>query len=175
MSIKALIIYDDISCATNAKVVLHRATRRTKRAVKWDVSPWPLEMLKSPPTAGHALRDGADVHLIIFAVHHLPRLHGWLVKWLRQWVSRRRIPEAAIAIIGDGAAEAQAARATVELSRFARQNGLSFISNNHGETSDKSEFLNPDRNQARSSMPLLPPSFRHAASGVRDFGWGIND
>jgi hypothetical protein len=173
--LKALIIYDDISCAKNAKAMLRRATRRADAALKWDISPWRLDMLRSPLTANHALHDAADAHLIIFAVRRLPRLHGWLMDWLRQWVSCRRTPEAALASIGDGTAAVWAAPATVELSQFARLNGLSFIFNNRGEMSDKSEFLTPDGSQAMSSTSPSPPSFRHPPTGVHDFGWGIND
>jgi hypothetical protein len=118
------------------------------------------------------LRDGADAYLIILAVHHLPKLHGWLAEWLQRWASRRKIADAALAIIGDGTAEAHAARATVEMSRFALQNGLSFISNSHGEIGDKLNLLSPNGNKA---MPRIPPSYWEPASGVRDFGWGIND
>jgi hypothetical protein len=39
-TMKALVIYDDISRAANTKAVLHRAARRADVTVKWDINPW---------------------------------------------------------------------------------------------------------------------------------------
>jgi len=147
---KALIIYDDITCAANTTAILHRVAHHADITVKWEITPWRLNRLEFPPTAKQALGDAADADLIVFAVRSTPKLPVWLMDWLEEWAGHRHIPDAAVAIIGDGTAVAAAAPATTELSQFARQHGLSFIFNNHGGIDDEPAFIDPKLNKGGS-------------------------
>jgi hypothetical protein len=156
---KALIIYDDITCAANTTAILHRVAHHADITVKWEITPWRLNRLEFPPTANQALEDAADAHLIVFAVRSTPRLPAWLMDWLEEWARHRQIPDAAVAIIGDGTAVAAVAPATTELSRFARQHGLSFIFNNHGGIDDERAFIDPKLNKGGSGAFSAQPVY----------------
>ena len=97
---KTLIIYDDVTRAANTNAVLHRVAHRADMAVKWDIRPWRLNMLKLPATAGLALRDAVDAHLIVFAVRRINKPHVWLMNWLEQWAALRQTHDAALCFRG---------------------------------------------------------------------------
>jgi hypothetical protein len=174
-TMKALIIYDDVTRAANTNAVLHRVAHRADMAVKWDIRPWRLNMLKLPATAGLALRDAVDAHLIVFAIRRINKLHVWLMNWLEQWATLRQTPDAALALVGDGTAKASMAPATVAMSRFARQNGLSFFFNNHGEINNKPAFSDPSPNEEISYVLAPSPPVRPAPNSSAHLAWGIND
>src|SRR5579863_8472759 len=132
-AMKALIFYDDLDCALNTKGILHHASHHAGVTVQWTIRPWRLNMLQFSPTAEDALRDAADAHLILLAVRHSPSLPSWLMDWLDRWAALRQTPDAALAVICDGANKASVAQATVELSRFARRYGLTVIRDDTGE------------------------------------------
>ena len=56
MTLKAAIIYDDFDFAARAAALLDRAAIRTDEAMKWDVKPWRLNVLKQPPSAKPSAR-----------------------------------------------------------------------------------------------------------------------
>jgi len=173
--LKVLIVYDDVTRAANVNAILHRVAHRADMAVNWDIRPWRLNMLKLPATAGLVLRDAVDAHLIVFAVRTINKLHVWLINWLERWATLRQTPDAALALVGDGTAQASTAPATVAMSRFARQNGLGFFFNNHGKINNKQAFPNPIRNEEVSYV--LPPSplVRPAPNSSAHLAWGINE
>ena len=119
---KALIVYDDATCAATTNAILHRAADRADISVKWDVRPWRLNMLRFTPTAEEAMSDAADADLIVFAIRNTRSLPTWLVNWLERWAVLRQSPGAALAVIGCGTAEV-----SVAMRQFARRFGLSFI------------------------------------------------
>jgi hypothetical protein len=161
---KALIIYDDVTCAANMTAILHRVAHHADMTVKWKISPWRLNLLKFPPTAKQALGDAAAADLIVFAVRCTPKLPLWLMEWLEEWARYRHIADAAVAIIGDGTPNVEEVPATAQLSQFARRHGLNFIFNNHGGIYDKLVFI--DRNPARGGpcVFLAQPYFGNASS-----------
>jgi len=119
---KALIVYDDATCAANTNAILHRAADRADISVKWDIRPWRLNMLRFTPIAEEAMSDAADAHLIVFAIRNTRSLPTWLMNWLERWAALRQFPGVALAVTGCGTAEA-----SVGLHKFARRFGLSFI------------------------------------------------
>jgi hypothetical protein len=121
-TMKALIVYDDATCAATTNAILHRAADRADISVKWDIRPWRLNMLRFTPIAEEAMSDAADAHLIVFAIRNTRSLPTWLMNWLERWAVLRQFPGVALAVIGCGTAEA-----SVELHQFARRFGLSFI------------------------------------------------
>jgi len=166
---KALIIYDDIACAANTAAILHQVAHDPDVAIKWEIRPWRLKMLKSQPTAKQVLGDATDAHLIIFAVRSTPKLPLWVMNWLEQWAGIRYTPDAAVAIIGDATRNATPAQATVELSQFARRHDLSFICNHRAGTDDPPAFPYP--RVPGGEPPLFPPTApfpKHESNDTRD-------
>jgi hypothetical protein len=155
---KALIFYEDIVGAANTRAILNRVAHRADIAVKWDISPWRLGLLEFQRTAELALRDATDAHLIVFTNRFAAGLSAELTEWLEKWATLRHVPDAAIAIIGDGTSKASSAPATSELSQFTRRHGLSFIFSNHGTASDESSPILPGYFHTQASDSSAPPS-----------------
>jgi hypothetical protein len=172
---KAIVIYDDLAIATEAITALQRATHHQNAAVKWNLRPWRIDMLKLPPTANQALIDEADAHLIVFALRRTSSLPVWLIDWLEQWAALRHTRDAALAIIGDGNATAYLAQATVELSQFARRCGLTVICENHGEIDDEPDFFRDDSTDGKLSVLPTPPRFGQVVNHGDHHAWGINE
>jgi hypothetical protein len=172
---KALVIYDDLALASEANAILQRATHPPNAAVQWNIRPWRLDMLKSLPTADEALKDAADARLIALAIRRTSPLPAWLIDWLKQWAALRQTPDAALAVIGDGYAKASLAQATVELSRFARQYGLTVICEKHGEINDQPASLDPKLNERKSPVFPASPDFGNVPNHGSDRKWGLNE
>jgi len=174
-ALKAIVIYDDLAIATKAVAALQHATHHQNATVKWNLTPWPIDMLKLPPTADQALVDGADAHLIVFAVRRTSPLPVWLIDWLEQWAALRHTSDAALAIISDGTAKTSLAQATVELSQFARRCGLTVICENHGEIDDEPAFFHDNSTDSKLSLLPTPPRFGRVPSHGAHQAWGINE
>ena len=157
---KALIVYDDATCAATTNAILHRAARRADISVKWDIRPWRLNMLRFTPTAEAVMSDAADAHLIVFAIHKARSLPAWLMKWLERWALLCQTPGAALAIIGCGTAEV-----SVEMRQFARRFGLSFIWEGHKPQLGVGFLIEAASTEYKLSV--LPTPF--------DFGNRLND
>jgi hypothetical protein len=123
----AAIIYDELARAVKANTMLEEALFRAHEKVRWNVKPWPLNLLKLPPTATEALSDLKDVHLIVFAIRPAQLLPTGLLDWLGQWAERRQVGEAALAVFNDGNGETPPTPAVFELAQFAERQGLNFI------------------------------------------------
>src|SRR5271154_5711262 len=66
-TMKALIIYDDFYSAIKANASLQHSADKADLAVRWNIRPWRVDMLKFPPTADEALTEALDAHLIVLA------------------------------------------------------------------------------------------------------------
>jgi hypothetical protein len=99
-TMKALIIYDDLSSARGANVALQRSASNSGVALEWNVNPWQINLLQIPATAEEALREAWDAHLIVIAGRSAQSLPLWLYGWLEDWARGRKIQEAALALFG---------------------------------------------------------------------------
>jgi hypothetical protein len=172
---KALIIYDDRTFAAKTGAMLQRAADNSDRSVRWNVSPWHMEMLKRPSSAVQALKEAADAHLVVLVFRSVKQLPDWLTDWLEQWAKSRLTLDAALALIRDGEANILLAPSTSDLSLFAKHHHLSFINDDGGEVEDRPEFLL--RSLLESEMTLSPAICRtiNTPIGDRYRGWGINE
>jgi hypothetical protein len=148
----AVIIYDEEDYAIKAKAKFENAAHRASEVLQWAVKPWPLETLNSPSTAGKALAEAADAHLILFGLRNPRLLPGWLQNWLEQWAAHRQVSEAALAALGGANADLLSATEVPELSQFGERYGLSLICRNMDSMEEGSAA-------ARSAIPnVLPPT-----------------
>jgi hypothetical protein len=174
-TMKALIVYDDATCAATTNAILHRAADRAEISVKWDIRPWRLNMLSFTPTVEEAMSDAADAHLIVFAIRNTRSLPTWLMSWLERWAALRQIPDAALATIGYGSPDAQLQQSTPNLVQFARRFGLGFIFENLGENNDRLPILDPTLTEYKLPSLLAPPDSGTAPGEKAHHAWGIND
>ena len=73
MTLKATVIYDDFDFAARTAALLEPVAARVREAMKWEVKPWRLDLLKQPTLAETALAEAADADLLVFA---LSRTHS---------------------------------------------------------------------------------------------------
>src|SRR5580692_4901818 len=97
-SMKALIIYDNLSSFAKANAALQHSAQNADVNVLWSIRPWRVDMLKFPPTADEALTEAIDAHLIVFAGRCVQSLPFWLQDWLEQWAKYRRVEDAALGV-----------------------------------------------------------------------------
>jgi len=170
-----VIIYDDYACAVKAKAMFDRAAHRANEVLRWTVKPWRLDMLARPLTAGEALTDAADAHLVVLTVRHPLSLPGWVPGWLEQWAARRQVPDAALAVWDGGNGDTLSASAAPDLSQFAQRHGLSFISGDAGPIEDEAAVpaRRLTRRQALATPAPQPILERAPVSPASD--WGINE
>ena len=82
MTLKATVIYDQFEFATRATALLERVAARVHEAVKWDVTPWRLDLLKSSALAEAALAEAAEADLLVFALSRTPAPPAEFTVWL---------------------------------------------------------------------------------------------
>ena len=166
-SMKALIIYDDLTGATRATAALKRAALRANVGADWDIKPWRTDALKFPSVADKALIEAADADLIVLAGPQAHSLPTWLEEWLRCWVIRRNIQDAALAVLYDESAEVLVAPDASHLSQFSEGHGLSLITESETTPEDHQRLSTPRAQSARrrpefptaeTAVPVLIPA-----------------
>src|SRR5271167_3717228 len=176
---KALIIYDDFYSAIKANASLQHSAHKADLAVRWNIRPWRVDMLKFPPTADEALTEALDAHLIVLAGHSAQSLPFWLERWLKQWAKYRRIKDAALAVVIAGSSEAlSSASAKPDLSRFARRHDLRVIFDDNitsvpSSIEDKSPSGESHHHQRELRMSPFLPLTLDAKTRNEYRGWSI--
>ena len=172
---KALIIYGELALATQAKAMLERAAQRADATTRWDVKPWRVDLLTPQGMGNAALKDGADAHVIVFAVHPAQSLPAWLVDWLEQWARARQVQDAALAVFDGGNGDTLSGTAAPELSQFAERHGLSFILGDVGPAEEESAPLVQSLDE-RAAARTLALAHTLEQSGYPYYAhWGINE
>jgi hypothetical protein len=171
-SMKALIIYDDLSSFAKANTALQYSEQNVDFSVLWNIRPWRVDMLKFPPTAEDALVEAMDAHLIVFVGTRVQSLPFWLQDWLEHWAKCRQIKDAALAVIGLGNTEVMLSLS--DLSRFAKHHGLSVIFDDR-DAIEESLFRTESLQKLKSDKSLFMP--RTLDKRIQDSyrGWGINE
>jgi len=127
MTLKAAVIYDDFDFATRAAALLERVAIRVREAMKWDVKPWRLDVLKQSSLAEAAVAEAADADLIVFALSKAPSPPAELTAWLEKWEAHRQIEDTAVMVLSPDERDA-ATPLWHELKQFAGRHGLAFLS-----------------------------------------------
>jgi len=153
---KALIIYDDLTDATRAAAALKRAAWRANVGADWDIKPWRTDALKFPSVADKALIEAAEADLIVLAGPQAHSLPTWLEEWLRCWVIRRNIEDAALAVLYDESGGVLVVPDAPHLSQFAESQGLRLITEN--ETTPEDQTLSTPRAQSARTRPAFQSS-----------------
>jgi hypothetical protein len=172
LSMKALIIYDDLTSFAKANAALQHSAQNVDFSVLWNIRPWRVDMLKFPPTAEDALAEAMDSHLIVFVGSRVQSLPFWLQDWLEHWAKCRQIKDVALAVIGVGNTEVMSSQSG--LSQFAKRHGLSVIFDDRGAIED-SLFRTESLQKLKSDKSLFIP--QTLDKGIQDSyrGWGINE
>jgi len=175
MTLKAAVIYDDFDFAARAAALLERVAIRADEAMKWDVKPWRLDVLKEPSLADTALDETADADLIVVALRKTPSLPDELMGWLESWAMKRQTEDTAIMMF---CPEGNIASTLLwhELKEFAKWLGLHFLgSRNLRDDGNSMEFVHRlwQRKQPPQPVVATPESF--AESPHPSGHWGINE
>ena len=171
---KAVVIYDSVAFAAQANTTLQRAGHRVDVNVRWSITPWRLNALKDHATAAEVLREAADAHLIVLACQSSESLPFWLREWLRRWANIRQIPDAALAVIGNSNGGLSRPMSP-ELSRFAREHGLTFFIDEGPAAKDAVKLFIRRSRERKLSVPIAESRFGNTGTGDSYRSWGIND
>jgi len=152
---KAFIIYDDRDSATGAIAALKRAAWSANVNADWDIEPWRTDALKFPSVAAEALIEAADSDLIVFAGPQACSPPTWLEEWLRCWVIRREVEDAALAVFYNEGARVLVVPDAPRLSQFAERHGLSLIKEN--QTTPEYQTLPFPCSLSAHKWPVSPP------------------
>ena len=175
MTLKAAVIYDDFDFAARATALLERVAIRADEAMKWDVKPWRLDVLKSSHLANAAFDEITDADLMVVALRQSPTLTDELLGWLESWAMKRRIVDAAVMVLcpQENAASILLWR---ELKEFAERHGLPFL-DSHILLDDREplDFVHRLWRQKRPPQPVVPKFELFAESSRPPRHWGINE
>ncbi len=175
MTLKAAVIYDDFDFATRAAALLERVAIRADEAMKWDVKPWRLDVLKEPSLADTAIGETTDADLIVVALRKTPSLPDELMGWLERWAMKRQTEDTAMMVF---CPEENAASTPLwrELKGFAEWHSLPFLgSRNLRDDGNSMVFFHRlwQRKQQPQSVVSTLESF--AQSPHPSGHWGINE
>ena len=172
MTLKATVIYDNFDFATRAAALLERVALRVREAIKWDVKPWRLDVLKHLPLAEAAGAEAADADLIVFALSQTHSPPPELTVWLEHWEAHRQIENPAVMVLSPGE-PAVATPLWRELKQFAERHGLAFLSSHDvRENGDSMQFVHQVWQRRQPAAPVLSSP---AGSPRPPRHWGINE
>ena len=169
---KAIIIYDNFTFATRAWTALRNVGQREDLRVRWTIKPWQVDILKESTAAWKALHDAIDAHLIVFAGPGAEALPLWLRQWLERWLKVREVQDAALAVFSGHSLELPT---NPELSLLARENGLSFITNDNAVTKPTPDLRVRFSQEQAFPLALTRPFFAHVTADESYRHVGIND
>jgi hypothetical protein len=172
LTLKAAVIYDDFDFAARTAALLERAAIRSAEAMKWDVKPWRLDLLKPSSLAEAALDETLDADLIVVALCKAHRLPDELLEWLEHWAAHRQIVDAAVLVLGPE--ETAGPRSSGNrLREFAEWRGLLFLGShslqNDGESMDFIQRVWQRKQPGRQELP----GSADPAQAPRH--WGLNE
>jgi len=175
MTLKATVIYDDFDFAMRAAALLERVAVRVREAMKWDVKPWRLDVLKQSSLAGAAVAEATDADLIVFALSKTHSPPAELTVWLEHWEAHRQIEDTAVMVLSSGE-PAAVTPLWRELKQFAERHGLAFLSSHDvRDNGDSMRFVHQlwQRRQPAAPPLALLADLPHPPRPPRH--WGINE
>jgi hypothetical protein len=126
VTLKSVIIYDDLAFVAKASAILQRVGNRTDVAANWTTTSWPISALQRAGTMNRSILEAADAHLIVIPTPLVRALSSQLGEWLERWAAVRQIQDAALAVINDGNHGFTNA-ASPELTKLVQKLGLNLI------------------------------------------------
>lgn len=171
--LKAVIICDAPSIIAKAEAALLRVGRRSKVNAQWTITCWPANILNQARVAEEALLEVADAHLVIIPAQHAFSIPFGLRQWLERWAALRQIPDAALAIIGDGTHADFPKAVSSELTMLVLKHNLNLIvdeSTSVGNATETAVRFPPER-----ELPLQLGRIGQAVASDSLRGFGINE
>jgi hypothetical protein len=169
---KSLILSDDSSMLAKAEAALLRVGSRSEVGALWIIKSWPVNALTRASLAKEALIEATDTHLVILPMRRAHSFPFWLRDWLHQWAGLREIPDATLAVMGDGARAEFSRPVSPELARLVLQHNLNLIIEQG--PADGTVTEKPVRPPLEREVPLLLELYRLndavASSSFRSFG-----
>jgi hypothetical protein len=171
--LKAVIIYDDFDSAARATALLERVAMRADEAMKWDIKPWRLDVLKQPTLAALTVAVAANADLIVLALNRIHSPPAELRDWLKSWAEHRRIEDAAMVALCPDKNHTQSTFLD-EIKAFAERHNLTFFGNhNVWNDGNSASFVHRLQQRKRLVKPASPTPFAERLPSPHH--WGINE
>jgi hypothetical protein len=172
LTLKGAVIYDDFDFAARTAALLERAAIRSDEAMKWDVQPWRLDLLKPSSLAAAALEETMDADLIVVALCKTHLLPDELMEWLENWAAHRQVGDAAILVLCPE--ETAGPRSCWNrLKEFAEWRGLLLLGS-HNLRNDL-ESMDVVHHLWQRKQPVIPESPWLADPARATRHWGLNE
>ena len=158
-ALTAVIIYDDFDAAVHATALLERVALRVDEAMKWDIKPWRLEVLKHPTLAALTAAVAANADLIVLALNHPDPPPAGLRDWLKSWARHRRIENVAVTALCPEKNHTQSTFQD-EIRALAAEHNLTFLGNHRVSSDGRSaSFVHRLQQRERMVQPASPRPF----------------
>jgi len=175
MTLKAAVIYDDFDFAARAAALLERVAIRADEAIKWDVRPWRLDVLKEPSLADAALDETSDADLIVVALRKTPSLPDELTGWLESWATKRQTVDAAMMVFCPEEFFVSTPLGQ-SLKEFAEWHSLPFLgSRDLRDDGNSMDFVHRLWQRKQPPQPVVSTLESFAESAHPSGHWGINE
>jgi hypothetical protein len=155
-AMKAFIIYENIASALRVVNALWSVAHRRDIRVDWKINLWRANMLRFGTVADEALREAVDAELVVLTGAGAISLRPWLDEWQEGWSRRRLTGNAALALVQDKPSAGCSTIRTSELSEFAKNHHLRFITNDcevRNATAPTSLAFGVNQSQNKSERP----------------------
>jgi hypothetical protein len=138
----------------------------------WIVKSWPVISLISASLGKEALIEANDCHLVILPMRRVHSFPSWLRDWFHRWAALREIPDAAVAVIDDGACDEFSRPVSPELARLVLLHNLNlFIEQGSAVGNATEKAVNPPREPDFSALlELRRLNNAVASNSIRNFG-----
>jgi hypothetical protein len=134
-----------------------------------------MNALSESASAEQALVEASDAHLILFTETQARSLPFWVYDWLDRWAADRALHDAAVGIIKRENARNFQTPSFPELSRFAREHGLSFIVDEDQPAKNPEALPVRFPTEMEVGLPASEICFADLATRSCYRGFGINE
>lgn len=171
---KTVIICEDSAFATEASALLQRVGASTDVRIVWEVKWWSLKTLTESESAGKALVESLDAHLILLPASYALSVPAKLLCWLKRWAEARQTCDAALGFIGETSRGNLPQPVSLELAVFIRQYGVHLIVG-QGLIPEATGVVAGTARGLRMSASVVPASFETPPPHQSYRGMGINE
>jgi hypothetical protein len=173
--LKAVLLCDDFAFAARANTLLRRVGDGAGVRVRWAMQCWSVNALNQPAMAEKILVESAAAHLIVIPGSRVHSIPLWLREWLARWAEVRQIPDAALAVIGDGSQTDRTNTVSQELTLLVEKHGLNLITDNGAMANDAAQHFVRSLRESEAPAPLQRSQSENMAIGDSFRGLGINE
>jgi hypothetical protein len=163
----AIIFYEDLAVALEAKGTFQRAAFRADQTLGWNLRPWRLDLLRLPPVAKTVLTEALDASVLLFCLRPPFCLEPFVYEWLERLAAGGALGETGLVVFRSGKDGSGWDTATPALRHFAETHGLDFIQSAPDSTDDSFDFWRKHAYTSIATEQIREGTF-HCRHGINE-------